>query len=81
MQRVDIQFCPAEEGGNYLSIRATLQRKSGEAAIWHRINTVFLHDLRKQLLVWRALDKDAHDQLRSVFQNITAKKNIYPEAI
>ncbi len=81
MQTVDIQFCPAEEGDRYLSIKATLHRKSGEAGIWHRINAVFLHDLRKQLLVWRSLDDESHLQLGAAFRAIAAEKNIYPEAI
>ena len=33
MQSVDIQFCPAIEGKNYLSIKTTLQRKSGESVV------------------------------------------------
>jgi hypothetical protein len=81
MQVVDVQFCPAEEGKEYLSIKATLRRKSGEAAIWHRINTVFLHDLRKQLLVWRSLDWQAHVDLATAFRRVKHDKNIYPEAI
>ncbi len=68
MQKVDIQFCPAAEGKDYLSIKATLTRKSGEAGIWHRINNVFLHDLRKQLLVWRSLDDQTHTQLQESFR-------------
>jgi hypothetical protein len=74
LQEVDVQFCPAAEGQDYLSIRVTLKRKSGEAGIWHRINSVFLHDLRKQLLVWRSLSKDAHDELQISFQQIVGDK-------
>ncbi|MFV0439176.1 MAG: FtsX-like permease family protein [Desulfopila sp.] len=70
MQTVDIQFCPAKEGENYLSIRITLKRKSGELTLWHRLNTVFLHDLRKQLLVWRSLDDAAHSELGAKFRTI-----------
>lgn len=80
MQAVDIQFCPAREGENYLSIKATLTRKSGEAVVWHRINTIFLHDLRKQLLVWRSLDNDAHRQLGEQFRAIAAK-TFAPEGV
>jgi ABC-type lipoprotein release transport system permease subunit len=80
MQTVDVQFCPAEEGKDYLSIKATLNRKSGEAGIWHRINTVFLHDLRKQLLVWRSLDDETHRNLASAFRSVTAAKKISSEA-
>lgn len=81
MQTVDIQFCPAMEGKDYLSIRITLKRKSGEAGLWHRINTSFLHALRKQLLVWRSLDDNTHQNLRESFQQIAREKNIYPEKV
>ncbi|WP_163340286.1 FtsX-like permease family protein [Desulfopila sp. IMCC35008] len=79
MQAVDVQFCPAAEGQDYLSIRITLKRKSGEAGIWHRINSVFLHDIRKQLLVWRSLSIEAHTELQLSFQQIVADK-LSPEA-
>ncbi|SHO52478.1 FtsX-like permease family protein [Desulfopila aestuarii] len=80
MQSVDIQFCPAIEGKNYLSIKATLQRKSGESVVWQRINTIFLHDLRKQLLVWRSLDDTSHKQLGENFRALAAEK-MYPEGV
>jgi len=81
MQSVDIQFCPAREGENYLSIKTTLHRRSGELAVWHRINTVFLHDLRKQLLVWRSLNDTAHKELSEKFRAIASQKSIYPESV
>ena len=78
MQLVDIQFCPAIEGRDYLTIKATLHRKSGEAGIWHRINTVFLHDLRKQLLVWRSLSDEAHQELKQSFSGNCRQNNRIP---
>lgn len=72
MQLVDVQFCPAQEGREYLSIMVTLKRKSGEAEIWRRINTVFLNDLRKQLLVWRSLSPEEHENLAISFRRISA---------
>ncbi|WP_136795570.1 FtsX-like permease family protein [Desulfosediminicola ganghwensis] len=74
MQLVDVQFCPAQEGREYLSIKVTLKRKSGEAQIWRRINTVFLNDLRKQLLVWRSLTPEEHADLAAAFQLVSAGK-------
>lgn len=70
MQTADIQFCPAMEGEDFLEIKITLQRQSGESGIWQRLNTSFLHDFRKQLLIWRSLDEQAHQELRNSFQNI-----------
>lgn len=60
MQQIDIQFCPARENVRYLEIKITLKRHSGEAAMWQRVNTRFLHDLRKQLLIWRSIDDEGH---------------------
>jgi hypothetical protein len=61
MQQVDVQFCPSFEEPGLLEITARLVRESGEANAWGRINKAFLNDLRKQLLVWRSLDKESQD--------------------
>jgi hypothetical protein len=72
MQTVDLQFCPAREGREFLEIHITLQRLSGESGAWQRINTAFLHEVRKQLLIWRSLDDATHHQLQNSFQQIIA---------
>lgn len=79
MQTVDIQFCPAKEGEQFLEIQVTLHRRSGELAIWRRINTTFLHELRKQLLVWRSLDQETHRELGRSFRRITEKNTGKPQ--
>lgn len=79
MQTVDIQFCPAPEGKDFLVIKITLHRQSGESGIWQRINTSFLHEIRKQLLVWRSLDDATHDLLRESFQRVVAADRPTPE--
>ncbi len=81
MQMVDIQFCPALEGQDFLEIKITLHRQSGEAGVWKRINTAFLHELRKQLLVWRSYDQEAHEQLKDSFKEVLADKGLAPEVI
>jgi hypothetical protein len=59
-QFVHLVFSPStEDPDNYLEIQVTLQREAGEANFWRRINKAFLNDLRKQLLIWRSLDKEA----------------------
>lgn len=68
MQRLDIQFCPTQEGGDFLEIRLNILRQSGESTVWHRINTSFLHELRKQLLIWRSLDEETHNKLATEFK-------------
>jgi hypothetical protein len=56
MQKVDIRFVASAEHGDFLEIQVRLQRESGEANAWLRINKAFLNALRKQLLVWRSQD-------------------------
>jgi hypothetical protein len=55
-QKVDLQFCPATDEPGFLEIKVRLTRESGEANAWHRINKGFLHNVRKQLLLWRSFD-------------------------
>jgi ABC-type lipoprotein release transport system permease subunit len=57
MQSATIAFCRAQDDQGYLEIRVRLTRFAGEANAWHRINKAFLHDVRKQLLIWRSLDE------------------------
>ncbi len=77
MQEVDIQFCPAKQSEKYLEIKITMERMAGETGMWQRISTLFLHDMRKQLLVWRSLDEDAHELLRDILRGeVEKKKNL-----
>ena len=43
-----------------------LNRESGEANAWLRINKTFLHHLRKQLLIWRSFD----DKTKKDYENL-----------
>jgi hypothetical protein len=56
MQQVEIQFRPAATEPGFLEILIRLNRESGEANAWRRINKTFLHQIRKQLLIWRSFD-------------------------
>ncbi|NNG00286.1 MAG: peptide ABC transporter permease [Desulfobacteraceae bacterium] len=56
VQRVSLFICHAADEPGFMEIQTELNRESGEANAWHRINKVFIHHLRKQLLVWRSLD-------------------------
>jgi FtsX-like permease family protein/MacB-like protein/peptidase M28-like protein len=80
MQWVDVQFCPVEDNAEYLEIKVTIERRSGEEQVWQRINTSFLHDLRKQLLVWRSIDDASHIHFAGQFREITAKSQLTGEA-
>ena len=68
MQWVDISFCPAGEGEDFMEITITLTRASGEVTLWRRVNRSFLHTLRKQLLIWRSLDTEGHTEYAALLQ-------------
>lgn len=71
MQRVDIQFYPARDNPAFLEIKMTIHRESGEESQWKRINKRFIHQLRKQLLIWRSMDQVTHAQLSQDFKSIS----------
>lgn len=58
MQRVELTICPSAEDNSFLGIQVVLKRKSGEMNAWWRINKLFLNNLRKQMLIWRSLDRE-----------------------
>jgi hypothetical protein len=59
MQRVELRFAPARGEPGFVEIHVRLTRESGESNAWRRINKGFLHDVRRQLLIWRSLDEPA----------------------
>lgn len=71
MQWVDVQFCPVADNPDYLEIKVTMERRAGEEQVWKRINTSFIHDLRKQLLVWRSIDTSSHIYFAAEFKKIS----------
>ncbi len=71
MQWVDIRFCHAHEGDDFLEINVTMTRRAGEFTVWRRVNASFLHTLRKQLLIWRSLDDEGHAQYRELLPEPT----------
>jgi hypothetical protein len=66
MQQVALLFRPAETEAGFLEIQVRLDRESGEANAWHRINKSFLHDIRKQLLIWRSFDDETKLQYEAL---------------
>ena len=56
-QRVSVISCPSPDYPGFLEMRVTLTREAGEKNAWLRLCRTFLNDLRKQLLIWRSLDK------------------------
>ncbi len=76
MQLVDLQFYPARDNPAFLEVKMTIHRESGEESQWRRINKMFIHQLRKQLLIWRSMDHLTHQQLSDDFQ--TVSENLAP---
>ncbi|MFZ0612659.1 MAG: FtsX-like permease family protein [Desulfobacterales bacterium] len=76
MQKVDVAFCRSSEDPGYLEIRILLERLSGEANAWRRINKAFLHELRKTLLVWRSLDAAAKNHYAELMAAEGEKRGI-----
>ncbi len=72
MQQVQIQFKHAETEAGFLEISIRLNRESGEANAWHRINKAFLNELRKQLLIWRSFG----DETKTEYEELLVKAEI-----
>ena len=75
-QQVDLQFSPSADERGFLEIRVRLTRVSGEANAWHRINKGFLHNLRRQLLMWRSFDDPAKDHYEQLLAEALEKLEI-----
>lgn len=71
MQWIDLRFCRASEGVDFLEICVRMERRAGEAGLWQRLNGPFLHSLRKQLLIWRSLDAEGHAQYSRLLPQLT----------
>ena len=76
MQRVMLAFCTADRDPGHLEIRVRLDRLSGEANAWRRINKAFLHDLRRQLLIWRSLDDESKTEYGQMMRAAGERRGI-----
>ena len=56
-QRVELTFVETDAARMY-AMDISLQRLSGERFYWQRLNGRFLNALRKQLLIWHALEEE-----------------------
>jgi hypothetical protein len=74
MQQVDVQFCPAQDNATFLEVKLSILRESGEIGQWQRLNKRFVHELRKQLLIWRSMDSAAHESFTADFKQISNDK-------
>jgi hypothetical protein len=55
-QKINLLFCHSEQEAGFMEIKLGIIRSAGEVNVWRRVNRVFIHQLRRQLLVWRSLD-------------------------
>jgi len=76
MQAVSLEFCEAVDDPGFLEIRVRLERLAGEANAWRRINKAFLHELRKQLLIWRSLDEASKAHYEDLMVARAQERNI-----
>jgi cell division protein FtsX len=76
MQKVAVAFCRSAEDPEFLEIRILLERLSGEANAWMRINKAFLHEMRKTLLMWRSLDSAGKDYYADLITAEAVKRGI-----
>jgi len=76
MQQVALKFKPARTEKGFLELHIALKRESGESNAWHRINKTFLHQIRKQLLLWRSFDDTAKQYYVDLLEIATAAKKV-----
>jgi len=69
LQQVALKFKPAEGEKGFLEVHISLIRESGESNAWQRINKTFLHEIRKQLLLWRSFD----DETKQHYERLLAE--------
>lgn len=58
-QHMQLHCCPSPENPGYLEIMLHMTRLSGERSAWFRANKKFIQTLRKQMLLWRLMDREA----------------------
>lgn len=81
MQTVDFLFEPSEDETGFLEIKVQLVRESGESNAWRRINKTFLHEIRRQLLVWRSFDDQTKEKYERLLMDAEEKLGIRPDMV
>ena len=81
MQAVDFRFKPAEDEPGFLEIDVLLNRESGEANAWRRINKTFLHEIRRQLLLWRSFEDSAKEKYERLLADAQKELGIASEQV
>ncbi|SIO17166.1 FtsX-like permease family protein [Halodesulfovibrio marinisediminis] len=73
-QHVQLIMCPSESHHGFKEIHVVITREAGEKRVWQNLNKPFLHGLRKQLLIWRSIEKSAREEYETDFKNALAAK-------
>lgn len=61
-QHLQLHCCASQDNPGYLEIVIQMRRLSGENSAWVRANKSFIQTMRKQMLLWRLLDREAKAQ-------------------
>ena len=70
MQNIDICFSQSMGNAGYLEIHMQIKRESGEMNSWLRINRRFVHEIRRQLLIWRSLNDGAKNSFAGMIRSL-----------
>ncbi len=70
-QKVELMATPTDDKGIYLVV-VNIDRVSGEAGDWIRLNRNFLDSLRKQFLIWRTVPEGTKSEYRSEGETLIA---------
>ncbi len=70
MQRVEFRVAPSELFSNYMEIKMIITRNAGEKNTWWRVNKRFVNLIRKQLLIWRSMERGHKDRSEALMTSI-----------
>jgi hypothetical protein len=71
-QQVRFEAAPTGEFGMF-SLSLIIDRRSGDAASWRRVNQGFMNALRKQFLIWRTVSTEDKASYREKGQRMLAE--------
>jgi len=77
-QKVSLLICDSDEEPGFMDIKVAIVRSAGEVNVWRRVNRAFIHQLRRQLLVWRALDSEQKAVYETMIDNVLKGKMPVP---
>ena len=72
-QKVVLETLPPPPNELACTIKFTIHRLSGEVETWRRMNMGFLKAIRKQMLIWRLVDREHKEQYEADGRKILEK--------